>query len=105
MDGPRLFLAAFSSPAVNGTSINGDEINCSGNFPLGFKCLVFLKPGVSHVCYTCLLGKQEFLTLSQAERVFSSGERVQMLSGFILTGCNGAMKSNWTIAGPLIPLC
>lgn len=44
-------FSAFSLPAVNGTSINGDEINCSGKTPPRFKCLVFLRPGVTRVLH------------------------------------------------------
>lgn len=41
MDGVQLFLEAFF-PAVNGTSINGDEINGNGKSP-EVQVSVFLK--------------------------------------------------------------
>lgn len=45
VDGLQLFLAEVFPPstvifpAVNGISINGDEMNGNGNSPVSFKCL------------------------------------------------------------------
>lgn len=42
-------LSRFFFPAVNGTSINGDEINGNGNSSRKVQVSVFLKPRFNHI--------------------------------------------------------
>lgn len=60
-------FSSFFLPAVNGTSINGDEINCSGNSPPRFECLVFPEPRVSHASRACHRNQTGWLYRRQKE--------------------------------------
>lgn len=102
-------LSSFFFPAVNGTSINGDEINGNGN-SREVQVSVFLKPRFNHilshrklmcVC-VCVCVMEKWLTADNRKtQLFASAQKTSLchrVLEFSSGECMQMWQAFWTIA-------